>query len=267
TSARSRISRSMLLSANIESRSASSASAFFRATILPAISCNSEYSEASFTYSSGAGPAAICVSINSKRFNTWSMRSRGSSIISEPGSLEHPGGCNSSKAERTQPAPKRAQGALKWNFVVLGKLNQTGADIGLRGMVGKCFLHPVAQFLQWKLAEHGFDRPYGGGRHGDGAEADTQQRHSGNRLAGKLPTDGDGRVVSPARLHDLAQQTQERDADRIETIGNAGIAAVGCGDELEKVVGADGDEIHRLHQFVKLPEERRHLNHRAELQA
>src|SRR5690554_5258335 len=200
TSARSRISRSMLLSASIESRSANSASAFFRATILPAISCNSEYSEASFTYSSGAGPAAICVSINSKRFNTWSMRSRGSSIISEPGSLEHPGGCNSSKAERTQPAPERAQGALKWNFVVLGKLHQTGADIGLRGMVGKCFLHPVAQFLQWKLAEHGFDRSYGGGRHGDGAEADTQQRHSGNRLAGKLPTDGDGRVVSPARL-------------------------------------------------------------------
>src|SRR5690554_5475231 len=246
TSARSRISRSMLLSASIESRSASSASAFFRATILPAISCNSEYSEASFTYSSGAGPAAICVSINSKRFSTWSMRSRGSSIICEPGSLGHPEDATHQSAERPHPAPERAQGALEWNVVVLGKLHQTGADIGLRGMVGKCFLHPHAQFLQGKLAKHGLDRTDGRGRHGDRAEANAKESHGGNRLARKLTADGNGRVVRLACLHDLAQQSEEGNADRIKPVGDTRIAAIRRGDELEQIVGTDGDEIHRL---------------------
>ena len=45
------------------------------------------------------------------------------------------------------------------------------------------------------------------------------------------------------------------------------VAAVGRHDELEQVVGADRDEIDRLHQLVELPQQRRHLDHRAELEA
>ncbi|MCR6659921.1 MAG: hypothetical protein NVV72_11465 [Asticcacaulis sp.] len=38
-------------------------------------------------------------------------------------------------------------------------------------------------------------------------------------------------------------------------------------DELEEVVRADRDEVDRLHQLVELPEQRRHFEHGAELQA
>ena len=37
-------------------------------------------------------------------------------------------------------------------------------------------------------------------------------------------------------------------------------------DELEQVVGADGQEVHLLHQLGHLPQQGRHLDHRAQLQ-
>ena len=46
-----------------------------------------------------------------------------------------------------------------------------------------------------------------------------------------------------------------------------GIAAVGGVEELHQVVGADREEIDALEQFVELEQQRRHLDHGADLDA
>ena len=63
------------------------------------------------------------------------------------------------------------------------------------------------------------------------------------------------------------QRAQHRRRKRIEAIGDAPVAAVGGVQELHQVVGADREEIHALDQRIELEQQRRHLDHGADLDA
>ena len=84
-------------------------------------------------------------------------------------------------------------------------------------------------------------------------------------------------AISPHRVSDVpvlpAATTIWRNTrrngrpERIEPVGDAGIAPIDSHDELEEIIGADGDEIHFFHQFIELPQQAWHFEHGAELQS
>ena len=71
--------------------------------------------------------------------------------------------------------------------------------------------------------------------------------------------------MGAARVGDLLERAQHRRRQRIEAVGDARIAAVDRVEELDEVVRADRQEIDPLEQFVELEQERRHLDHGADL--
>ncbi len=85
-------------------------------------------------------------------------------------------------------------------------------------------------------------------------------------LPASSPQSVTGVLLRSAGAHDIAQNAQKRLAERIESVRNPRISAIDRHRELEEVVRSDRDEIDRLHQLVELPEQCRHLQHRAELQ-
>ncbi len=93
------------------------------------------------------------------------------------------------------------------------------------------------------------------------------QRQRADRLGGKLAAQRD-RLAAGARLvDDLHQRAQHRRRKRIEAVGDAPVAAVGGEQELHQIVGADRKEIHARDQRVELEQQRRHLDHGADLDA
>ena len=67
-------------------------------------------------------------------------------------------------------------------------------------------------------------------------------------------------------LDDQAHRSQRGGAQGIIAAGKLGVAAVGGEEELHQIIGADRGEVDERQQVVELPQERRDLDHGAELQ-
>ncbi len=123
------------------------------------------------------------------------------------------------------------------------------------------------QLVQRQFRQHRLDRTDRGRRHRDRAVAEADQRHRRDRFAGQFAAERHRRVVARAGVGDLLQHPQERHRQRVEAVGQLRVAAIDRHDELEQIVGADRDEVDRLHQLVELEQQRRHFQHGAELEA
>ncbi len=71
--------------------------------------------------------------------------------------------------------------------------------------------------------------------------------------------------MGAALIGDDLERAQNRRRDRIEAIGDARIASVGGIEKLHEIIGADGEEVDAIEQFVELVEQRRHLEHGPDL--
>ena len=74
-------------------------------------------------------------------------------------------------------------------------------------------------------------------------------------------------AVDAALVRDVAKGAQQWRRDRVKTLGDTRIAAIDRIQELHEVVGADREEIDAREKLVELEEERRHLDHGADLDA
>ena len=74
-----------------------------------------------------------------------------------------------------------------------------------------------------------------------------------------------GLSLGLALVGDRLEHAQHRRGEGIEALGDALVAAVGGVEELQQVVRADRQEVDALDQLVELIEQRRHLDHGADL--
>ena len=83
------------------------------------------------------------------------------------------------------------------------------------------------------------------------------------RPAGHLAAKRNRNLVLVGLDHNMAQHAQRRWAKHIETAAHPVVAAVRRKNELQQIVAADRNEINAAKQFVELPQDRRHFDHRA----
>ena len=92
-----------------------------------------------------------------------------------------------------------------------------------------------------------------------------RQSQRAERLRGEFAAERHRLAVFAAGVGDVLERAQDRRRERIEAAGDARIAAIDGVKELHQIVRADGEEIDMREQFVELVEQRRHLDHAADL--
>ena len=127
-------------------------------------------------------------------------------------------------------------------------------------------LHERPQLLAIEGAQHGLHRADGRGHHGHRGEPHADEAHGLQRAAAQLAAERHGLVVLSRLLDDQPHGAKCCGAQRIITPGKLGVAAVGGEEELHKIVGPNRSEVDERQQMVELPEQRRDLDHGAELQ-
>ena len=118
-----------------------------------------------------------------------------------------------------------------------------------------------------EIEQKRFHRADCGRREGQRTISENDQRQCADRLRSELAAECDRLAVFFCLVDDVLKRTQDRRRKRIEPFRDPRIAAVGGVKELHEVVGADGEEIDSLEQFVELEQERWDLDHRADLDA
>src|SRR5262249_45530699 len=78
-----------------------------------------------------------------------------------------------------------------------------------------------------ELEQHGLDRSDRGRRQRERAEADRGERQRPDRLRGEFATQGHRLAVLLGLGGDVPQRPQQRGRERVESLGNALVAAVG----------------------------------------
>ena len=105
-----------------------------------------------------------------------------------------------------------------------------------------------------EAANHCLDRPDRVRSHREATEADRDQHHRLNRIAGHFAAHAQWGIRCAALRDDMAKQGQHRRRQQIVAVGHARIAAVAGEQELRQVVGADRQEIDPLQQSRQLPQ-------------
>ncbi len=116
-------------------------------------------------------------------------------------------------------------------------------------------------------AQHHFlDRPDGRRRHRKPRHADGHQRQRLDRPPRQLAAHGDRHRIALGHVDDVTQRPQPRHRDRIIGLVDPRIGAVGGVEEHDQVVRSDRDEIRLGQHMVELEQQRRHLDHGADLE-
>ena len=111
---------------------------------------------------------------------------------------------------------------------------------------------------------HRLDRADRGRRHRKVAEADGDQRHRLQGASADFAAQRDRAMHARAGVRDDLERAQECGGKRIEAEGDALVVAIGGKHVLHQIVGADREEVGAPRDFVDLPQQRRHFDHRAE---